>query len=158
MSLNAISATKAAWDAYEKVKIAIAAAGHLAPSDHQTMYAAPTIWHSIKVLITQRGTLLELCRKSSAQEPRYNDKNLVAAGSKRNIHKLVLPFANPITRPIARDRMPSAGIALRGPALRSASIVEKYHEGTAKKSQRALPTVVLLRQFERLHLLAPPHA
>jgi hypothetical protein len=36
-SLNAIPATKAAKNAYDEVKIAIAAAGHLAPSSRQTM-------------------------------------------------------------------------------------------------------------------------
>jgi len=36
-SLKAIEATKAAKAAYDEVKIAIAAAGHLAPSSRQTM-------------------------------------------------------------------------------------------------------------------------
>jgi len=36
--------------------------------------------------------------------------------------------------------MPSAGIALRRPALNGETIVEQYQAGTAKKSQIALPT------------------
>ena len=55
--------------AYDEVKIAIAAAGHLAPSDHQTMYAAPTIWSSMKVLITQRVTWWGSCRRVPRKNP-----------------------------------------------------------------------------------------
>jgi hypothetical protein len=41
---------------------------------------------------------------------------------------------------MARDRMPSAGIALRRPPLKGERTVELYQTGTAKKSQIALPT------------------
>jgi hypothetical protein len=42
-SLNAIAATKAANSAYDELKIAIAAAGHLALLSRQTMYTEPAI-------------------------------------------------------------------------------------------------------------------
>ena len=61
LSLNAIAATKAAKSAYDEVKIAIAAAGPLAPFSRQTMYAAPTIWSSMKVPMIQRASWLASC-------------------------------------------------------------------------------------------------
>jgi hypothetical protein len=60
-SLNATAATKAAKTAYDDVKIAIAAAGPLAPFSRQTMYAAPAIWSSMKVPMIQRASWLASC-------------------------------------------------------------------------------------------------